>query len=65
MLPVFSVGSEKEAELLLTMTCQRNLDMEFIAPELAQEQTIENLMAFGDRLRDAHAKMNKEYCTCS
>ena len=65
MLPVFSVGSEKEAELLLTMTCPRNYDNEFVAPELAEEQTIDNLNAFGDRLRTAHAKLSKETCTCS
>ena len=64
MLPVFSVGSEEEAKMLLTMTCPRNYDNEFVAPELAEEQSIKNLNAFGDRLRAAHAKLSKETCKC-
>lgn len=42
-LPVFSVGSEEEAEKLLVLTCPRNYDMDFVAQELAGEQTAENL----------------------
>ena len=65
-LPVFSVGDEAEAKLLLTMTCPTNMDGDFVAPELAEEQTLENLYAFGDRLRTAHDKHLRggDRCAC-
>lgn len=53
-LPVFSVDTEDEAEQLLVASCPRNGSMQFIAPELAQEQTLDNLYAFGDRLRERY-----------
>lgn len=49
-LPAFSVNTEAEARQLLTLTCPTNRDGDFVAPELAREQTLENLDAFGDRL---------------
>ena len=63
-LPVFSVGSEKEAKLLITMACPTNIKGEYIAPELAEEQTLERLYAFGDRLRALHARI-KNHCECT
>ena len=56
-LPVFSVETEEEAVALLTMACPRNLDGEWVARELAEEQTLENLYAFGDRLRVLYEKL--------
>lgn len=53
-LPIFSVDTEEEARQLLIATCKRNLEGEFVAPELTQEQTLENLYAFGDRLREIY-----------
>jgi hypothetical protein len=50
-LPVFSVDSEDEAHRLLTLACGTNFRGEFVADELAREQTIDNLLAFGDRLK--------------
>jgi hypothetical protein len=50
-LPVFSVDTEAEAEQLLVLTCPRNLNMEFVAPELVHEQTLDNLHAFSERLQ--------------
>ena len=64
-LPVYSVGSMQEAELLLTMACQTNLDGEFVARELAQEQTLANLQAFSDRLHRVHAKLSADTCDCN
>lgn len=52
-LPVHSVETEEEAQALLVLVCPRNLNNEFIAPELVEGQTFENLEAFGQRLRDA------------
>ena len=42
---------------LLVATCPRNLDGEFVAPELAGHQTLYNLFAFGNRLAEAHRAM--------
>jgi hypothetical protein len=64
-LPVFAVGTEKEAKDLLTLACPTNLKHEFIAPELARVQNLANLRKFGERLEKAHAMMAaKGNCTC-
>jgi hypothetical protein len=55
-LPVFSVDTEKEARLLLTMACQTNYQGEFVAGELVNNQNLENLQAFGDRLADMYSR---------
>ena len=49
-LPVFTVNNEEEAKLLVSLACPTNAQGEHIAPELAEEQTLENLYSFGDRL---------------
>lgn len=54
---MFSVDTEEEAHTLLVRTCSTNVRGEFVAEELAGEQTIENLFAFGDRLRANYADM--------
>ncbi len=53
-LPVYSVDTEAEAEKLLVLACGRNEAGDFVARELAREQSIDNLFAFGDRLAEAH-----------
>lgn len=58
-LPVFSVNTEEEAQRLLMLACKRNYAGELIAPELAQEQTLDNLWAFGDRLEGLYKAMKK------
>lgn len=65
-LPVFSVGSEKEAKFLLTLTCETNIKGAYIARELIEEQTIENLFAFGKRLETMHDRFIKgtQHCDC-
>lgn len=64
---MFSVADEKEAEDLIVLTCPTNARGEYIAPELAREQTLENLDAFGDRLRKAHDEVLKAHghCRCN
>ena len=42
--------------MLLSLTCEMDLDGEYIARELAETQTIENLHAFGDRLESIYNK---------
>jgi len=53
-LPVYSVDTEEEARSLLVAACQTNHNNEFIARELSQEQTMQNLFAFSDRLEKIH-----------
>lgn len=47
---MFSVEDEDEAERLIVLACDRNLFGQYVARELVDEQTLENLEAFGDRL---------------
>lgn len=54
-LAVYSVADEDEARALLTLACPMSYDREFIAEELAREQTMDNLQAFSDRLHEAHS----------
>jgi hypothetical protein len=54
---VFSVDTEDEARRLVVMTCKRDLEGNLFAPELAQDQTLENLEAFSARLALAHERL--------
>ena len=51
---MFTTNNREEAELLVTLACPTNMDGDYYAPELAQEQTIENLHAFSHRLADLY-----------
>ena len=53
-LPVFSVETEKEATSLLALTCPINQDGDYVAEELAMEQSLDNLAAFAYRLELYH-----------
>lgn len=53
-LPVFSVADEEEAKALLISACETNYKGEFVAAELAFEQTLPNLYAFSHRLAKHH-----------
>lgn len=65
-LPVFAVDTEEEAKALIVLTCPTNVRGEYIAPELAQEQTLENLALFSDRLQRGHDLLVKNWhCHCS
>lgn len=50
-LPVFGVATEAEAEQLIVMACPTDMAGNKYARELAEEQTLENLVAFSDRLQ--------------
>ncbi len=56
---MFTVNNEEEAKLLVNLACPKNYDNQHFAPELAEEQTLENLYAFGDRLNDIYQKILK------
>lgn len=62
---MFSVGSEQEAERLLVLACPTNIDGDYLAPELVDDQTLENLDAFGERLAKAHNLLvGSGWCDC-
>ena len=65
-LPAFSVGSRKEAKALIVSACPRTIKGQYVAPELVKEQTLDNLEAFGDRLRKIHDQYfaGTERCDC-
>lgn len=60
------MGNEQEAISLLTLACPTNVNMEYIAPELAAEQTLSNLDSFGRRLNQAHKILVRtKRCRCN
>lgn len=65
-LPVYSVADEEEARALLTLACPRNGPVdEWVSPELKEEQTLERLLAFSDRLDVNHERLKaKGLCRC-
>ena len=64
-LPVFSVSTEEEAKKLLVLACPTNISGEFIAPELAETQNLENLQHFSERLAKAHQILiDNDQCEC-
>lgn len=50
-LPVFSVDTESEARMLIVAACPCDSEGHYYARELSDEQTLENLDAFSDRLQ--------------
>jgi hypothetical protein len=64
---VTSVGSRREAKALIVATCKRSDAGDgYYAPELAQEQTLENLYAFSARVEAIHAMYfaDTDRCDC-
>lgn len=54
-LAVYSVDTEEQARRLIATACPLARDGSgYYAPELANEQTLETLSAFGDRLHGLH-----------
>lgn len=49
---MFGVATEKEAEMLVIMACPKDTEGKHYARELAAEQTLENLVAFSDKLQE-------------
>jgi hypothetical protein len=47
---VFSVDTEEEAMNLIVASCPRGLDGSYYARELLNEQSLENLQLFSDKL---------------
>lgn len=53
---MFSVGDPAEAKALIVATCSIGLDGRYYAVELANEQTLENLELFSQKLEHVHSK---------
>ena len=56
-LPVYSVDTEEEARALLVLACGTNAGGEFVARELVEDQSLEMLTSFGERLERTHKMM--------
>jgi len=52
-LPVFSTNTEDEARRLIVLCCPTDRKGHYYARELAEDQTLENLQRFSDRLARA------------
>lgn len=57
-MSVFSVDTERQAQMLLASACQTTMDGQYIAKELVLDQTLENLDAFSDRLAEMAERMD-------
>lgn len=65
-LPVYSVADEEEAGALIVLTCPTNQAGQYIAPELAEAQTLDNLDRFSDRLDRGHDRLRESgNCRCA
>lgn len=49
-LPVFTTDTEEQARKLVVACCQTDAAGNYYAQELAEEQTLENLQKFSDKL---------------
>ena len=58
-LPVFSTNTEAEAKMLLVMCCHLDYFGHYYARELLEDQTLENLQRFSDRLQRGWELMKK------
>ena len=56
---MFSVNTEAEARQLITLCCPTDAAGNYFARELAEEQTLENLQRFSDRLAAGWALLQK------
>lgn len=64
-LPVFSVDTMEEAERLVVLACPRGEDGHYYSRELGQQQDLETLFAFGEKLNEYHEHLKKMgNCTC-
>lgn len=59
------MADEKEAKDLIVMACSTNEHGQYIADELAREQTLDNLELFSQRLDRMHEVLKKNgHCRC-
>ncbi len=57
-LPVYSVDTEEQAKALIVAACPTNIQGDYVAPELSQSQTLDNLKRFGDRLAELDERIH-------
>lgn len=58
-LPVFSTNTEAEAKMLIVMCCPVDRFGHYYARELMEDQTLDNLQVFSDRLQRGWDLMKK------
>ena len=56
---MFSVDTEEEAKSLIVLACGRDDAGNYYAKELVEDQTLDNLAAFSDRLAKAWEFLKK------
>ena len=56
---MFRVPTEADAQRLLVAACETNVHGEFVARELAEQQTLANLDAFSERLEERWKLINR------
>ena len=56
---MFSTDTEEEAQRLIVLCCPMNPDGTYYSRELAQEQTLDNLQLFSDKLQRGWDFMQK------
>jgi hypothetical protein len=59
-LPVFTVDTEEEAKQLIALACPVGIDGNYYARELVEEQTLENLQKFSDKLARCYKLMKSK-----
>lgn len=64
-LPIYSVDTMEEAERLVIMACPRGDDGQLYSRELAQQQDLDTLFAFGEKLHKYHERLKEVgQCAC-
>lgn len=64
-LAVFSVSTEEEAQKLITLSCAQNLQGDYVARELVEDQSMENLQLFSNKFARAHEILKQAgQCDC-
>ena len=58
-LPVFSTDTVQEAKDLITLCCPLDAEGNYYARELVEEQTLDNLQKFSDRLQAGWEHMQR------
>lgn len=56
---MFSVDTEDDAKLLISTACPMDYSGRYYARELAEDQTLENLYAFSDRLAEVWDRIER------
>ena len=59
-MPVFTTNTLEASKMLVELSCGTNIKGDYIANELAEEQSMKNLQMFSDRLNQIYEKHIKQ-----